>query len=54
MGYVPVEQTVAIIEAVGEATRVAPPVEPKPNYWWLLAIAIIPVIIGAWLTRGKK
>jgi hypothetical protein len=29
-------------------------VEKAPNYWWLLTIAIIPVIVGAVMTRRKK
>ena len=38
------EQTIAIIEAVKD----------KPNYWWLLTIAIIPVLLGWYLKKGKK
>ena len=52
MGYMPVEKTVAIIEAV------KPETEPK-NYWWMLLIAIIPPLITGtvlWMTRkyGKE
>ena len=43
VGYVPVEQTVAIIEAA----------KSKPNYWWLLIIGVVPVVIG-WMLRKKK
>lgn len=28
-------------------------VTESPNYWWLLIIAIIPVLLGVWL-KGKK
>ena len=51
MGY-QAEQTVAIIEAVGEVTKQPDP-EPT-NYWWLLTIAIVPAIIGAYLTGRKR
>lgn len=44
MGYVPVEQTVAIIEAT----------KNKPNYWWLLIIGVVPVVLGWWLRRKKS
>jgi len=36
MGMIPAEQTVAIIEAAKD----------KPNYWWLLIIGVVPVVIG--------
>lgn len=45
MGQIPVEQTIAIIEATKEPT----------NHWWLLLIAIIPASIAgitAYLTRN--
>ena len=50
MGMVSTEQTVAIIDSVA---RVYPEQE-LTNYWWLLILAIIPVILGWWLTKGKK
>ena len=24
-----------------------------PNYWWLLTIAVLPVMLGFWLRRKK-
>lgn len=44
MGYASTEQTVAIIEAVKD----------KPNYWWLLIIGIVPVVVAWFLSRNKK
>lgn len=44
MGQISTEQTVAIIESVKEPT----------NYWWLLTLAIIPVLLGWWLNRKKQ
>jgi ABC-type polysaccharide/polyol phosphate export permease len=52
MGQVSAEQTVAIIEAVGEAVKQPDP-EPT-NYWWLLIIAVIPVFIGAYFGRRNE
>jgi len=40
----PTEQTVAIIEAVKD----------KPNYWWALLLAIVPVIVAWVLNRRDK
>ena len=59
MGFVNTEQTTAIIESVAkvveasnpETTTVAP---TDTNYWWLLLIGIIPVVLGWWLTKRKK
>jgi len=39
MGYIPAEQTVAIIEATKD----------KPNYWWLLIIGVVPVVVGCFV-----
>jgi len=36
MGMVPVEQTIAIIEAT----------KSEPNYWWLLLIALVGIVPG--------
>jgi hypothetical protein len=58
MGFVSTEQTVAIIEAVGEAIPETAPVvmrsEPNMNFWPLLWLAVIPVILGWWLNKRKK
>jgi hypothetical protein len=58
MGRPTAEQTVAIIDSVANAIDAATPevvkeVQPEPNYWWLLSLAIIPVIIG-WLLNRRK
>ena len=54
-----VEQTVAIIEAVGDAIN--PDVmhaEPNMNFWPLLLLAVIPVIlapfVATWFQRRRK
>ena len=55
MGQVSTEQTVAIIKAVGDA--IPEPVmmaEPNMNYWWLLAIGVIPVVIIPFFLAVKK
>jgi hypothetical protein len=57
MGQVSTEQTVAIIEAVGDAIQPNPVVmqaEPNMNYWWLLSLAVIPVFLTYWLNKRKK
>jgi len=56
MGQVSTEQTVAIIEAVGDAIAPAPVMqaEPNMNFWHLLWLAIIPVILGWWLNKRRK
>ena len=57
---IPTEQTVAIIEAVGEAIKTDPVMrsEPNMNFWPLLIIAIVPVIIApffaVWFKQRKK
>jgi hypothetical protein len=53
------EQAVEIIEAVGMVVDASTPetvtqIQPEPNYWWLLALAIIPVWFGWWLNRKKR
>ena len=48
MGMVSTEQTVRVIEAVGEVVERQ---QPETNYWWLLIIAVIPVIVGFLLKR---
>lgn len=55
MGQVSTEQTVRIIEAVGEA--IPDPVmqaEPNMSFWPLLLLAVIPVVIAYWLNKRKK
>ena len=57
MGFVSTEQTVAIIEAVGDAIPEAAPVmrsEPNMNFWPLLLIAVMPVWLGWWLNKRRK
>ena len=62
MGLVNTEQTVAIIDAVGEAINNAQPepipVTPDVNYWALGLIALVPIIAGGVLaffkTKKKK
>ena len=55
-----IEQTVAIIEAVGDAINpdVTMQAEPNMNFWPLLAIAVIPVVlapfIAMWVKRRMK
>jgi len=52
-----VEQTVAIIEAVGNAIPEAAPVmqaEPNMNFWPLLAIAVIPVVLAPFIAMWIK
>jgi len=55
MGFVSTEQTVAIIEAVGEAIP-EQPIRSEPNmaFWPLLLLAIIPVVLGWWLNKRRK
>ena len=59
MGQVSTEQTVAIIEAVGNAipeTKMKS--EPNMNFWPLLFIAVVgaavPVILTRWLMKRNK
>jgi hypothetical protein len=59
MGQVSTEQTVAIIEAVGDAVN--PSVmraEPNMSFWPLLLIAVIPVVlapfVATWIRKRKK
>ena len=59
MGQVSTEQTVAIIDSVADAINAATPdtvtqVAAGPNYWWLLGLAIIPVLLGYWLNKRRK
>jgi len=54
MGQVSTEQTVAIIEAVGDAIP-DPVMQASPNmsFWPLLLLAIIPVLLAFWLRKKK-
>ena len=58
MGFVNTEQTVAIIEAVGEAVHpeFIGRSEPNMNFSYLLWLAVIPVLLGFALKKlwGKK
>ena len=53
MGQVSTEQTVAIIEAVGESNAKMKS-EPNMDFSYLLWLAIIPVLLGYWLNKRKK
>jgi len=50
MGSMSAEQTVAIIESV---SNVVEKTQDKPNYWWLLSIAIVPIVL-TWILRRRK
>ena len=56
MGFVSTEQTVAIIEAVGDAIPEQPVMqsEPNMNFWPLLAIAVVPVILAPFIAMWVK
>lgn len=60
MGQVSTEQTVAIIDSVANALNTKAPVTkviietPDPNYWWLLSLGVIPVVLGWWLNKKRK
>jgi hypothetical protein len=54
MGQVSTEQTVRIIEAVGDVVKPNMQAEPNMNYWWLLSLAVIPVFLTYWLNKRKK
>lgn len=51
MGQVSTEQTVAIIDSV---TKTVEATKSEPNYWWLLLIAVIPVIAVPFFLWAKK
>jgi len=55
MGQVSTEQTVRIIEAVGDAMP-DPAIQAEPNmsYWWLLSLAVVPVLLTYWLNKRRK
>jgi hypothetical protein len=67
MGFVNTEQTTAIIESVAKVVEASNPettVVPaaEPNYWWMMWIAVLPVVIlpfflwikKAFSKKGKK
>jgi hypothetical protein len=63
MGRINTEQAVEIIEAVttavdaatpDEVVNVVQPVSPEPNYWWSLALLLVPIWFAWWLKRKKK
>ncbi len=59
MGQVSTEQTVQIIDSVANALNKSHPEEvmrsePNMNFWPLLLLAIIPVVLGYWLNKRKK
>ena len=50
-----IEQTTAIIEATGEAINNATMhAEPNMNFWPLLLIGVVPVILGFFLDRHAQ
>jgi len=56
MGMIPTEQTVAIIEAVGEAIKTDPAMKSEPNmaFGMLALLTLLPMIAGgvvAWFKR---
>ncbi len=58
MGFVNTEQTTAIIESVAKVVDAANPdivqqVQPEPNYWWALLLAVFPILLG-WFLNNKK
>jgi len=57
-GQINTEQAVAIIEAVGnavpEATAPVMHSEPNMNFWPLLAIAVVPVILAPFIAMWVK
>ena len=54
MGQVSTEQTVAIIEAVGNAKAQSHKAEPNMDFSYLLLLAIVPVLLGYWLNKKRK
>jgi len=52
MGMVSTEQAVAIIEATGEAANASS--EASTSYWWLLIIAVAPVLITILIGKRKR
>lgn len=59
MGYISTEQTTEIIDSVTElvdAVNTEPVMraEPNMNFWPLLALAVIPVLLGYWLNNRRK
>jgi hypothetical protein len=59
MGQVSTEQTVAIIEAVGEAVNQPEAANDPVNYWWFsLLLVIVPVIlapfVATWFQKRKQ
>jgi hypothetical protein len=51
MGQMSTEQTVQIIDAVGNAQMKA---EPNMNFSYLLLLAVVPVVLGYWLNKRRK
>ena len=59
MGQVSTEQTTAIIESVAKVIDAVQPdtvtnIQPDPNYWWLLILAVVPILLGFILNKRKK
>ena len=55
MGQVSTEQTAIIIESTADAiAKNKMEAQPNMNFWPLLFLAIIPVVLGYWLNKRKK
>jgi hypothetical protein len=56
MGQINTEQAVEIIEAVGNAIPESTPMqaEPNMNFWPLLAIAVVPVVLAPFVAMWVK
>lgn len=46
------QQTVQ--DVIIKAPDVTVTIKDEPNYWWMLALAIIPVFIGGYMNKRKK
>jgi hypothetical protein len=53
MGQVTAEQTALIIDTTAEAIA-KNKAEPNMNFWPLLLLAVIPVLLGYWLNKRRK
>ena len=58
MGMMSTEQTVRVIEAVGDVVKTKPMPQQQENYLWLFIIAvagsITSVLLGYYLNRRKR
>lgn len=44
MGMIQAEQMIAVVEAT----------KSEPNYWWMLVLAIVPVVVAFLLNKKRK